>query len=124
MVAEGGGSIPGGSFLRCERCFSSMSRRDFRVNGLGSTSSIPKSSLGGGKDSQCGRMLTMLEVHLNIIASNVGRHGNDRRTVKLSDKVTSRYTIQIGHYNVHENHVVLDTFLDFIHSFKAIKLRN
>lgn len=65
----------------------------------------------------------MLEIHLDIIASNVGSHGNDRRTVKLPDKVASRYTIQIRHYNVHENHVVLDAFLNFIHSFEAIKLR-
>ncbi len=65
----------------------------------------------------------MLEIHLNVIASNVGCHGNDRRPVKLSDKVTSRYAIQIRHYNVHEYHIVLNTLLDFIYSFKAIKLR-
>jgi hypothetical protein len=41
VVAEGGGSIPGWGFLRCERCFSSNSSKDFLVNGLGRTSSMP-----------------------------------------------------------------------------------
>ncbi len=67
-------------------------------------------------------MLTMLEIHLDVVASDVGCHGNNRRTVELSDEVTSRHSIQIRHYNVHQDHIVLDTFLDFVHGFEAIKL--
>jgi hypothetical protein len=40
-VAEGGASMPSGSFLRWPRCFSNISNKLFLVNGLGSTSSIP-----------------------------------------------------------------------------------
>ena len=64
----------------------------------------------------------MLEIHLNVIASDVGGHGNYWRTVELPDEVASRYSIQIRHDNVHQNHIVLDPFLDFVHGHQAIKL--
>jgi tetrahydromethanopterin S-methyltransferase subunit E len=47
--------------------------------------------------------LTMLEVELNIVASNVGSHSNDRSAVKLANKMACRYTIQIWHYDIHQN---------------------
>lgn len=72
--------------------------------------------------STCGELLTMLEIHLNVIAPDVGCHGNDWRTVELSNEVAGRYTIQIRHYNVHQDHIVFDTFLNFVDSFKAIEL--
>jgi hypothetical protein len=67
-------------------------------------------------------MLTMLKVHLNIVTSDIGCHGNDWRTVKLPNEMTSRHAIEIRHYNVHQDHIVLDAFLNLVHSFKAIKL--
>jgi hypothetical protein len=36
---------------------------------------------------------TMLEIHLNVVASDVGCHGDDWCAVKLSDEVTSRYAV-------------------------------
>ena len=64
----------------------------------------------------------MLEVHLNVIAPNIRGHGNDWRAIKLSDQMTSRYSVQVRHYYVHQNHVILDTFLNLVHRFKTVKL--
>lgn len=44
---------------------------------------------------------TMLEIHLDVVASNIRGHGDDRCTVKLPYQVTSRNTIQVGHDDVH-----------------------
>lgn len=56
-------------------------------------------------------VLTMFEIHLYIVTSDVGCHGNNWRTVELSDEMTSRYAIQLRHYDIHQDHVVLDTLL-------------
>lgn len=37
--------------------------------------------------------LTMLEVHRDVVTSNVGGHCNDGRIVKLTDEVSCRNTI-------------------------------
>lgn len=50
---------------------------------------------------------TMLKIHRNIIATDVRRHRYDRGMVELPDQMTSRYTIKIRHYDVHQYHVVL-----------------
>lgn len=68
------------------------------------------------------KALTMLEVHLNIVRSDVRCHGNNGGTVKLPYQVTSRYTVQIRHYNVHQDHIILDPFLNLVHSFQTVKL--
>lgn len=46
-------------------------------------------------------MLTVLEVQLDVITSDIGGHGDDRSSVELANKVASRDTIQIGHDNIH-----------------------
>jgi hypothetical protein len=56
-------------------------------------------------------MLTMSKVHLYVIISDIGCHGNDWRAVELSDDMTSRNTIQLRHYDIHQDHVVLETLL-------------
>lgn len=65
-----------GIFLRCIKCFSSISRRLFRVNGFGKTSSIPAHQLlvklaigmiAVGKKIKH----TMLEIQFNVILANV-----------------------------------------------------
>lgn len=65
----------------------------------------------------------MLEVKLNIIASDVGCHSNDRRPIKLTNEMTCRNSIQIGHYNVHKNQVIFGAVLNLVHSFQTIELQ-
>lgn len=64
----------------------------------------------------------MVKVHLNVVVSDIGRHGNDGGAVKLSDQVTSRHPIQIRHDDIHQDHVILDALLNLLHSFKTVKL--
>lgn len=64
----------------------------------------------------------MLEVELNIIASNVGGHSDDRSSVKLANKVTCRNPIKIWHDDIHQNQVVLRSILNLIHRFQSVKL--
>lgn len=64
----------------------------------------------------------MLEIHLNVVAPDVRGHGDDWRAIKLSDQMTSRHAIQIRHDYVHQNHVILDTFLNLVHRFKTVQL--
>ena len=64
----------------------------------------------------------MLEIKLDVIASNIRGHGDDRRAVKLTDKMACRYTVQIRHDDIHQNEIVFGTTLDFIHSLQAVKL--
>lgn len=64
----------------------------------------------------------MLEIHLNVVASDIRGHGDNWCTIKLSDQMTSRHPVQIRHDNIHQNHIILHTFLNFVHSFKTIQL--
>ena len=48
----------------------------------------------------------MLEVKLNIVTPYIRCHGNNRRPVKLADKMTSRNTVQIWHNDIHQNQIV------------------
>jgi hypothetical protein len=45
----------------------------------------------------------MLKVKLNVIASNVRCHRDDRRPVELTNEMTRRDSIQIGHNYVHQD---------------------
>lgn len=65
----------------------------------------------------------MLEIQLNVVASDIGCHGNDGRAVELADKVTSGNAIQVWHNNVHQDQIVFRAFLDFVDSFETIKLQ-
>lgn len=46
---------------------------------------------------------TVLEIHRNIVASNVRGHCNDRCVVKLANKMGGRDTVKVWHDDVHEN---------------------
>lgn len=61
-------------------------------------------------------LLTVLEVKLNVVTSNIRGHGDDRCTVELTNKVASRYTIQMRHNDIHQNEIVFLPILDFVHS--------
>lgn len=86
-AADGAASMPWGIVLRCTRCLSSMSSRLFRVNGFGRTSSIPVTNQSTGPTDIKHDEHTVLEVELNVVTSNVGRHGNDWSSVELADEV-------------------------------------
>lgn len=43
----------------------------------------------------------MLEVELNVIAANIRSHGDDWRSIELSNQMASRDTIEVWHYYVH-----------------------
>lgn len=65
----------------------------------------------------------VLEIHLDVIAPDVGCHGDDRRPVELPYQVASGNTVQVRHDDVHQDHIILDPFLDFIHSFQPVQRR-
>ena len=50
--------------------------------------------------------LTMLEIELDVVASDVRGHGDNRGAIKLADQMARGYTIQIWHNDVHQNQVV------------------
>jgi hypothetical protein len=64
----------------------------------------------------------MLEVHRNVVTSNVGGHGDDGSCVELSNQVACRYTIKVRHNNIHQDQVVLGSIVHFVDSFKSVKL--
>jgi hypothetical protein len=62
--------------------------------------------------------LTMLKVHGNVVAADVGGHGDDGcGVVELSDKMCGRNTVEIGHDNVHEDEIVLCSRVQLVHRF-------
>ena len=61
--------------------------------------------------------LTMLEIHLDVIASDIRGHGHDWRPIELSDDMASRNAVQVRHDDVHEDHIILDAFLHLVHCF-------
>lgn len=71
----------------------------------------------------CG-VLTMLEVELNVITTDVGGHGDDRGTVELADQMAGRYTIQVRHDDVHKNQIVFRTTLHLVYSLQTVELDN
>ena len=64
----------------------------------------------------------MLEIHRDVIATNVRRHGNDRGMIELSDQVASRDTVEVWHDNVHQYHVVFGSCVHLVHSLKTVEL--
>lgn len=79
-----------------------LPRKRLRKNIIHSCHALVKSPVAIGHNEH-----TVLEVELNVVASNVGGHGNDRGSVKLANEVAGRYTIQVGHYDIHQDQVVL-----------------
>lgn len=73
-------------------------------------------------DSTLDIYLTMLEIKLDVVASDVRGHGDDRRAIKLANEMACRYTVQIRHNDVHQNQIVFGAALDFVHSLQAVKL--
>jgi hypothetical protein len=52
-------------------------------------------------------LLTVSEVHVNIVRSDVGSHGNNWGIWQdFADANRSGNSVEIGHYDVHENQIV------------------
>lgn len=94
------------------------------MKGLGRTSFIP------GRDGVSGRErkgledfqgLTVLEVHRDVVAADVRRHGDDGGVVELADEVGGGDAVQIGHDDVHEHEVVFRAGVEFVHCLQAIQ---
>lgn len=64
----------------------------------------------------------MLEIHGNIVTSDVRCHGNDWRRVELSNKVASRNAVEVRHDYVHKHKIVLAAGVHLVDSFQSIKL--
>lgn len=64
----------------------------------------------------------MLEVHRNVVASDVRGHGDDRSIVELSDEMRGGDTIKVRHDNVHQDEVVFGSSVDFVHRFQPVQL--
>ena len=77
-------SMDSGSFLRCPRCFSSMFSKPSLVKGFGKTSFMPDARLTRGTVRSL-RLLTMLEVHGDVVGSDVGSHCDDGSRIELTD---------------------------------------
>lgn len=102
VVGAAAASMARGIVFRCTRCFSSISRRLFRVKGFGRTSSIPKAGQQRRKARGI-RKPTMLEILLDIIAPDVGCHGDYGRSVKLANKMACGNSIQVWHDDIHQD---------------------
>ena len=66
--------------------------------------------------------LTVLEIHGDVVAADVGGHGDDGCGVELADQVTSRNAVQIRHDDVHEHEIVLRSGVHLIYSLETVKL--
>lgn len=64
----------------------------------------------------------MLEIHRDVVTSDVRRHGNDRGMVELSDQVTSGDPVEIWHDDVHQHHVVFGSSVHLVHSLETVEL--
>lgn len=67
---------------------------------------------------------TVLKVKLDVVAADIRCHGDDGCPVELANQVTRRDTVEVGHDDIHENHVILGAILNFVDSLQAIKLSN
>jgi hypothetical protein len=59
----------------------------------------------------------MLEIHLYVIASDVRRHSNYWCPIELSNDMAGRNSVEVRHYDVHQDHIILDAFLHLVHRF-------
>jgi hypothetical protein len=66
---------------------------------------------------------TMLEVHRDVVASDVGCHRYNRSGVELSNQVARGYAVKIWHNDVHQHQIVLRARVHLVYSFETVKLR-
>ena len=61
--------------------------------------------------------LTMLEIHRDVVAANIGSHSNDGRVIKLSNQMCCRDSVQIGHDDIHKDQIILGATIQLVDSF-------
>ena len=66
--------------------------------------------------------LTVLKVHLNVVATNVRSHCDNGCPVELTYKVTCGYTVEIWHDYIHQDEIVFHTLLHLVDGFQTIQL--
>src|SRR5690242_5924214 len=66
----------------------------------------------------------VLEVHGDVVTSNVRCHGDDWRGIELSDQVAGRDSVQVWHDDIHKNQVVLRAGVHLVNRLESIKLHN
>lgn len=116
------GSMPPEFRFRCERCFSSMVSRPSLVKGFGRTSFMPVTCKYQAAVSHSPTVRTVLEIHRNVVAADIGCHCNDRRVVELSNQMCSGDAIKIRHDDIHKNKIVSRAIVHLVDSFQAVEL--
>jgi hypothetical protein len=61
--------------------------------------------------------LTMLEIHLYIIASDVRGHSNYWCPIELPNDMARRDSVEVRHDDVHQDHIILDALLHLVYCF-------
>ena len=70
-------------------------------------------------------LLTISEVHINIVGPNIRRHSNDGKIwayFLYTDSCGN--SVQVGHNDIHQNQVELGgAMVDLVHGFKSVALK-
>jgi hypothetical protein len=66
----------------------------------------------------------MLEVHRNVVASDVRSHSYNWRVVKLPNEMCGRDSVQIGHDYIHKDKVVSRAAIQLVHRFQTVQLQH
>ena len=64
-----------------------------------------------------------MEVHRDIITTNIRSHSNDRGLIELPYQMACRNAVQVGHDDIHEDKVIFGSSIHFVNGFQAIELR-
>lgn len=64
----------------------------------------------------------MVEIHGNIVAADVGGHGDDGRVVELSNEMAGGNAVQVRHDDVHQHQIILRSRIHFVHGLETVKL--
>ena len=65
---------------------------------------------------------TVCKVHIDVVASNVGRHGDDGGRIELSNQMTGRDAVEVGHDDVHQDQVIFGSAIHLVDRFQTVKL--
>ena len=92
------------------------------MKGLGRTSFMPVFSISMVRRGDlAARYHTMLEVHCNVVASDVRGHRDDRCVIELTDEVCGGDAVQVRHDYVHEHKIIFRAIVELVHCLQAIK---
>lgn len=67
--------------------------------------------------------LTISEIHVNVVGTNVRSHGNNWDVRSLfADTDGCRYTIQVRHDDIHKDEIELRVTVDLVDRFQTVAL--